>query len=224
MRSCPWVHHWAYCLHDKDLKDDGTLKEPHTHVLIYTYSAKTSSAIKRNFDNLDKATRFGDCLPQATHVEIMRDTCGSWRYLRHLDDLDKFQYSEDERIADDKSWWFDYERTDGLNDSSNNRALAMFDARANGMTPREFFLNFGRDGLFSLRHVDDAIAKQRLETGVSTPLSFDRSLLDIILSSSNFTKQDILIFNTVLAYVQNSCIEDYGASFDIYLKGGVKDA
>ena len=27
----PWVQHWAMCTHDRDLKEDGSTKETHTH-------------------------------------------------------------------------------------------------------------------------------------------------------------------------------------------------
>lgn len=218
LKTAPWVQYWAYCYHDKDVYDDGSPKEPHTHILLYTYHQKTTSAIGKIFERLDAQTRSEGAKPEKTHVEIMRDTTGSWRYLRHLDNPEKYQYAEDVRVANVKDWWFRYERSDGLNDASSNRALAMFDDRLNGLNPHDFIERYGRDGLMLLNRVDDAIVKHRVETESNEIIPFDRSLLDLILSSSNFCRQDIATFNTILNYVQNSCVESYGSTFDIYTK------
>ncbi len=218
LKTAPWVHYWAYCHHDKDVYDDSSPKEPHTHILIYTYHQKTASAIGKIFERLDAQTRSEGAKPEKTHVEIMRDTTGSWRYLRHLDNPEKHQYSEDERVANMKEWWFRYERSDGLNDASNNRALAMFDDRRNGLNPHDFIERYGRDGLMFLNRIDDAIVKHRVETESNVNIPFDRSLLDLILNASNFSRQDIATFNAILNYVQKSCVESYGSALDIYLK------
>ena len=45
LKTAPWVQYWAYCYHDKDVYEDGSSKEPHTHILLYTYHQKTSSAM-----------------------------------------------------------------------------------------------------------------------------------------------------------------------------------
>ena len=49
LRTSPWISHWCYTTHDKDVDDDGNTKISHTHILLYTYSQKTASAIKKNF-------------------------------------------------------------------------------------------------------------------------------------------------------------------------------
>ena len=41
-------YYWSY--HDKDKNDDGTLKEPHYHILIYFDNARTLSSLMKNLD------------------------------------------------------------------------------------------------------------------------------------------------------------------------------
>lgn len=224
LKTCPWVHYWAYCYHDKDLDDRGEAKTPHTHITLYTYSRKTASAIEKNFDRLDAQTRSEGAQPEKTHVEIMRDTTIAWRYLRHLDDPDKYQYPENERICNDKGWWLQYERTDGLNDSSNNSGLAMFMDRLNGATCLEMTQRYGKDWLYHQKHIDDCIRLHLTETQGNKAIPFDQNLLDLILKASNFSRQDIAIFNTILSYVQRTCREEYGSSIDFYFREDKENA
>lgn len=223
LKTCPYIQEWAYCCHDKDTNEDGTPKQAHTHVLLYTISAKTASALQKNFDRLDKANPSPSGLPEATHVEIMRDTCGSWRYLRHLDDPEKFQYTEDERVSNHKEWWFTYERTDGLNDCSNNTALRMFDDILAGLSTREMIMKYGKDYAFHIKSMERCVELHRIETQSNYAIPFDRNLLNVILSSSNYKPQDIAIFNTILAFVQRSCMEHYGSTLDLYIKEDIQN-
>ena len=90
LKRCEWVQHWAVCYHDSDLNDDGTPKRPHTHILLYTYNAKTASAIKKNFDRYSAEIYRGtDIEPQNTLTQICFDMPTQWRYLIHADDRDK---------------------------------------------------------------------------------------------------------------------------------------
>lgn len=56
LNNCRW--YWSY--HDKDLKEDGTLKDPHYHILIYFDNACTLSALmkKIEFDKQEKIKYF----------------------------------------------------------------------------------------------------------------------------------------------------------------------
>lgn len=223
LKTAPWVQYWGYCYHDKDVYGSdsdkcGQPKTPHTHITLYTFSGKTSSAVQKIFDRLDAQTRKEGALPEKTEVEIMRDTCIAWRYLRHLDDPDKYQYPENERIANDKQWWFTYERTDGLNDSANNTGYQMFMERLNGATVQEMALKYGKEWLYHQKHIDDNIRLHLAETCDNKALPFDENLLSLILKSSNFSLKDIAIFKTILGYVQRTCKEEYGSPIDFYFR------
>ncbi len=51
---------WYWVYHDKDLKDDGSIKDPHYHILIYFDNAKTLSSLMKNikFDKQEKIKFF----------------------------------------------------------------------------------------------------------------------------------------------------------------------
>ena len=74
-------------LHDKDINPDGTLKKPHWHVLIMYSSVKTLTQAKQLRDILG-----------GVGWENVASTRGYARYLCHLDNPEKAQYSQDDVI------------------------------------------------------------------------------------------------------------------------------
>ena len=74
----------AYILHDKDVKDDGTPKKPHWHVVLRFPNAKWNSSLA---DELGIEERF---------TEEPRSFDNSLLYLIHFNDSDKFQYDVDD--------------------------------------------------------------------------------------------------------------------------------
>ncbi len=75
-------------LHDKDIKEDGTLKKPHYHVQFMFDGVKT----KEQVDVLIKAIGGVGC-------EILKSSKGYARYLCHLDNPEKAQYNKDDVIC-----------------------------------------------------------------------------------------------------------------------------
>lgn len=73
---------YAYILHDKDTKDDGSLKPPHYHFRVFSDLQKTLSAWSKLFDVAEN------------YVEKLDDKRLSIRYLIHLDNKEKYQYNE----------------------------------------------------------------------------------------------------------------------------------
>lgn len=80
---------FAYCLHDKDIKDDGTgeLKKPHVHWLGRSQDKKTASGLA-----------FITGFPK-NDFELLNSFAGSVRYLIHLEHPDKYQYPQDSIVA-----------------------------------------------------------------------------------------------------------------------------
>ena len=75
-------------LHDSDIKDDGELKTPHYHIVIsFKNGFRTRCATLLNL--FDDDTRL--CIS----IQICVNLISSIRYLIHLDNQTKFQYSKD---------------------------------------------------------------------------------------------------------------------------------
>lgn len=86
------IKRYAYCLHDKDKKDDGSLKKPHYHIYLSFKDAQPFSRVATWF-NLDKS-----------YVRIIKtnyDTACA--YLIHRNNPEKHQYGPNEVTAS-----FDY--------------------------------------------------------------------------------------------------------------------
>lgn len=75
--------HYIGILHDKDTKEDNTLKKAHYHVLLYFPNQKLISTIKNQLGVSD------------TDFYEIKSMSGQLRYLIHYDDEDKYQYSRD---------------------------------------------------------------------------------------------------------------------------------
>ena len=73
---------YAFCLHDMDVTDDGELKKPHVH-WVATGDPRSLSACAKLLGL------------QEHEVEVTKNCKSMIRYLLHLDDPDKFQYSPD---------------------------------------------------------------------------------------------------------------------------------
>ena len=74
--------------HDSDIDKDGEIAKPHYHVIMCFDGPKTQSNAKQVFD------LFG-----GVGCEYVQSLCGYARYLCHLDNPDKAQYSVDDVIA-----------------------------------------------------------------------------------------------------------------------------
>lgn len=70
-QSC--IDKWCYVLHDKDVKEDGTPKEPHWHIYLHFTNSRQFDYIAKWFDtpvqyvNKVKGKRFGDAVEYASH-------------------------------------------------------------------------------------------------------------------------------------------------------------
>lgn len=72
-------------LHDKDKLPDGSLKKPHYHVMIMFDNVKTMEQVKEIFDSF--------C---GVGCEVIQALSGYARYLCHIDNPEKHQYSVDD--------------------------------------------------------------------------------------------------------------------------------
>lgn len=72
-------------LHDKDINPTGEAKKPHYHVLIMFEGVKTQEQVKDLFDQIG-----------GVGVEVVASLRGYARYLCHLDNPEKVQYSPED--------------------------------------------------------------------------------------------------------------------------------
>ena len=83
------IKDYAYIMHDKDTKTDGTLKEPHIHLMIRFNGAVPTNAILNKLQ--------GTC--EVQHLQKMYSWNSAIAYLTHANDKTKHQYDEEEVIS-----------------------------------------------------------------------------------------------------------------------------
>lgn len=119
---------WEYIFHDKDTKEDGTLKEPHWHINIILREWKTIKGVC----NLIEGSQNSLAIP-------MNDKREAHEYLTHKNDPDKFQYNENLIKSSEKKLW---EEIDSKADE-NERFIEILESQT--MTLREKAIRLGRD-------------------------------------------------------------------------------
>lgn len=72
-------------LHDSDVDDDGVLKKPHYHLLMWFNRSRSAKQVEPLVVQL-----------KAVGLEKVLNPTGYARYLVHMDDEDKFQYMREE--------------------------------------------------------------------------------------------------------------------------------
>lgn len=81
---------WSYCLHDKDVNEDGELKKPHIHwVGIKETSEGKFCPVSVKAVSLAIGV-------ESNYIDYARSVKSAERYLIHADDDDKYQYDYNE--------------------------------------------------------------------------------------------------------------------------------
>lgn len=75
-------------LHDKDVNADGSLKKPHYHCLVCYDGNTTYNNVKKNI-----CDRLGGTIPL-----VCLSLRGTYRYHLHLDNPEKYQYDDRDRV------------------------------------------------------------------------------------------------------------------------------
>lgn len=225
LRYAHWVQHYALTCHDQDVwtaedeKNDpkhkaGQPKEKHTHVILYTFDGKTPSSVQKLFDRLAKS--INPEKPEGTRVELPTSVTSAYRYLRHLDDTDKFQYPSEALISDDPVYWAKHDETDGLN-GSDNAGYAMVEDILNGTPEREMSLRYGKEYIYHATHLHASADRIRYE---EQRFDVTPALVDAILDSAPFYEVDKIKFKEIFSYIQNAFSHqmDGKKAFEIYLE------
>lgn len=93
------IKDFAYILHDKDTKEDGTPKEHHIHLMVRFNSAVPTTAILNKLQ--------GVC--EVQQLQKMYSWNGAIAYLTHSNDLSKHQYGENE-VYSNFEWQLDRDK------------------------------------------------------------------------------------------------------------------
>lgn len=211
VQTQPWIQHWSMCTHDKDIEKNGKPKQIHTHVLLYTYETKTSSAMMKKFDRFSEEYYKGsDTPPQNTLVQICHDMSAQWRYQIHADDLDKYQYPKEARICDDFSYWHTLDLTFGMNDSKSNGAFAIISDINDGCSEADLVLRYGRE--YVINRAKYHISASFVRSEVSRMKEWDiHEVIDLCLAGiHNRSEDEKRIFLEVFNDVRVECIMSYG--------------
>lgn len=129
---------YAYILHDKDTKEDGTEKPPHFHIVIQTENPVSLIVVAKRFDILPNyiefpkgRNAFGDCCEYLTHENERQQEKG------------KYLYSDEEIKAN-----FDFRAL--INETIEKRLNAELRGE---MTEKTFYFSKVRNGEMSLTDV-----------------------------------------------------------------------
>lgn len=161
------VDEYAYILHDRDVKEDGSPKEPHYHFLFVLHRSRRLSDIQ----SCMKKTLDGNVLLQPCHS--VSDTYG---YLTHEDDCDKVKYDESDIVSSaDKSYWKPDNSINDSDSSCDSIMLAYLDLM-NSMPLTQCAKKYGRDFIIHYNHVKSLL----LDSGMILDKGVYRSRGDFV--------------------------------------------
>lgn len=120
------IMHYAFIKHDKDVKPDGSLIEPHFHVVLYLRTDFSLQTVINWFKEFDQSN---------TMAEILSSKTRAYEYLTHKNNPEKYQYEKDEVITDSSSFWYD----------KNARSYECVLSIARGADPFFLVREYGRD-------------------------------------------------------------------------------
>lgn len=137
------LRHFALCYHDKDTNADGTTGIPHTHFLLNFLRDKNNQWLCNMFARYQAEQGVEEI--QNTFCEVVRDPVQVYRYLRHADDPQKYQYSLDEVISDDSAYWLIREEKRYSDYDDKNQALNIVTDIMAGVSQMEMLRRYGRE-------------------------------------------------------------------------------
>lgn len=156
------VDEYAYILHDRDAKEDGTPKEPHYHFLFVLRRSRRLSDIH-------------SCMKKSLQGNVMLQSChsvsGAYGYLTHENEDSKVHYDESSIVssADSSFWKSDISSTDG--DKSCDSIMSAYLDLLNSMPLTDCAKKYGRDFIIHYNHIKSLLLDSGmiLDKGVYRP-------------------------------------------------------
>lgn len=140
-----------FIFHDSDEN-----KQPHWHIVLRCKEATTGNAVLKWFS----AAVDDDGVIQNTLIELCNNVKSSLRYLIHLDDKDKYQYSVDDVRSFGAGAINDFRESISCDNAELDTATQAVFALLDGCSVRSCVLSYGRDFIYhydSIRRVVDMI-------------------------------------------------------------------
>ena len=167
------VDEYAFILHDRDVKEDGTLKEPHYHFLFVLRRSRRLSDIQ----SCMKKTLQGNVMLQSCH-----SVSGSYGYLTHENEDSKVHYDESSIVSSaDSSYWKADTSSNGCDISSDSIMSAYLDL-LNSMPLTECAKKYGRDFIIHYNHIKSLL----LDSGMILDKGVYRQRVDIVNYNDDF--------------------------------------
>lgn len=167
------VDEYAYILHDRDVKDDGTLKESHIHFLFVLRRSRRLSDIQ----SCMKKTLIGNVMLQSCH-----SVSGAYSYLTHENEDNKVTYDESAIVSSsDKSYWLS-DNTVNVCDKSCDTIMSAYLDLLNSMPLTDCAKKYGRDFIIHYNHIKSLL----LDSGMILDKGVYRQRGDIVNYNDDF--------------------------------------
>lgn len=114
-----YVKHYAGIVHDKDLKEDGTAKAEHVHIVLALTCPVTAQTIAGRLGMPDQTICKIYQKKQNASGKWVTDLGGALSYLTHRNAPDKYQYNDDEVFA---SPGWDWKKIRAKSESAQNNS------------------------------------------------------------------------------------------------------
>lgn len=153
------VRVYAFAYHDMDRREDGTLKEPHIHLILVTYNACSVSAVRRWFSGLtDK-----NGLEITTTAQICSDVFSAYDYLTHSTrearEAGKYQYDKSIIRTNDVAGMSSY--FGGYVESNFDTITLAAEDLLHGASVHDLGRRYGRDFILNFSRIKDYISAVR---------------------------------------------------------------
>lgn len=136
------IRGFAYAYHDKDVTEEGKLKEKHAHLVLWLYNASNKDNIRRWFvGGLDEKGQ-----PANTLSQVCIDVFGAYEYLWHKNNEEKYQYDPSIVVSSDPAL---FEQVDDFPDTD---AYAPLEDMLNGVPLSVVAKRYGRDFIVHYGH------------------------------------------------------------------------
>lgn len=177
------IVHFAFILHDRDEKEDGTLKTPHFHICLHLNNVYK---IRQVIDWFKEVT------DQNVFCELMLYKTRAFQYLCHQNSPDKYQYPENEVVTDLRSFWYDKEA----------KAMSLIYDLLHGADQLYMCNTYGREWI--VHHAKYTDMARALSSKVQDPFLLDGELMN----KTDYLSKKVYQINYEKVEVNNEQLEN----------------